>query len=318
MLSLNDFREKQIIFIKNSKDNETKIKFNNDNVVYVKDDKVVDQLSCYKVLAIFIIGDTSFTTVFIKKAIEFGISIFLMKQNFETYATIESRAEGNYLLRNKQYKADNEIYIAKKLVENKLFNQVNLMLKEKYLDKQGGENKKNEIADKIKNVQNEKELLGIEGNFTKFFFGIYFEELKWYKRMPRAKIDEYNLLMDIGYTFLFNYVDSLLRLYGFDVYKGCYHKLFFKRKSLSCDIMEPFRCVIDKQLLKSFRLKQINKKDFKFVNGQYSLDYDKSRKYAEIFLEGILRHKEDIFNYVYDFYRFVMDDNKKFPFWEIK
>lgn len=160
--------------------------------------------------------------------------------------------------------------------------------------------------------------MGIEGSFTKKFFSMYFEELNWYRRMPRAKIDEYNLLLDIGYTFLLNYVDSLLRLYGFDVYKGCYHKLFFKRKSLSCDIVEPFRCIIDKQLLKSFRLKQINKKDFKFANGQYSLEYNKSKKYAGIFLEGILNYKEDIFNYIYEFYRFMMDDAKNFPFWEIK
>jgi CRISPR-associated protein Cas1 len=63
-----------------------------------------------------------------------------------------------------------------------------------------------------------------------------------------------------------------LRLYGFDVYKGFYHKLFFNRKSLASDIMEPFRCVIDKALLKAFNLKQINEKDFKIVDGRYVLE----------------------------------------------
>ncbi|MFH1551544.1 MAG: type V CRISPR-associated endonuclease Cas1 [bacterium] len=318
MLSLNDFREKQILFIHNSADIESKIKFQNDNIIYVKDDKTTDKLSCYKILAIFIIGDISFTTVLIKNAIKFGISIFLMKPNFEVYATIESKADGNFLLRNKQYKASNEFYIAKKLVKNKLFNQFELMLKEKYLDKERCTNKKNEIVEKIKNAKDEKELLGIEGSASKNFFGGYFEELGWRGRSPRTKVDEYNLLLDIGYTFIFNYVDALLRLYGFDVYKGCYHKLFFKRKSLSCDIVEPFRCVIDKQLLKSFRLGQIDKKDFKFINGQYSLNYEKSKKYSEIFLKGILRYKENIFDYVYEYYRFIMDDSRNFPFFEIK
>ncbi|OGF20862.1 CRISPR-associated endonuclease Cas1, partial [Candidatus Falkowbacteria bacterium RBG_13_39_14] len=271
MLSLNDFREKQIIFIDNSKDSETKIKFNNDNIVYVKDEQVSNQLSCYKILAIFIIGDTSLTTVFIKKATEFGISIFFMRQNFFTYASIESKAEGNYLLREKQYKAQNEFFISKRLVENKLANQISLLSKEKIKNKEEFSKLKDEIVSKIEKAKDEKELLGIEGSFTKKFFNLYFEELKWYKRMPRAKVDINNLLLDIGYTFLLNYIDSLLRLYGFDVYKGCYHKLFFKRKSLSCDIIEPFRCVIDKELLKSFRLKKINEKDFKFINGQYSL-----------------------------------------------
>ena len=58
----------------------------------------------------------------------------------------------------------------------------------------------------------------------------------------------------------FNCMDSLLRLYGFDTYKGFYHKLFFQRKSLACDVMEPFRCVIDKQILKAFNLGQIDEK----------------------------------------------------------
>lgn len=81
--------------------------------------------------------------------------------------------------------------------------------------------------------------------------------------------------------------------------------------------MEPFRCIIDKQLLKSFRLKQIYKKDFKFTNGQYSLEYDKSQKYSKIFLDTIMERKEEIFNYVYGFYKFVMDNNKEFPFFAI-
>lgn len=131
MLSLNDFKEKQIIFVQNSRDDETKIKFNNDNIIYLKDDKIINQLSLYKILAIFIIGDNSFTSVFIRKAVEFGISIFLMKPNFETYASIESKAEGNYLLRDKQYHTSNEFYISQSLVKNKLWNQLALIKKDR-------------------------------------------------------------------------------------------------------------------------------------------------------------------------------------------
>lgn len=318
MLSLNDFKEKQILFINNSADIDSKIKFRNDNVLYVKDDENINQLSCYKIIAIFIIGDISFTTVLVRNCVKYGISIFLLNRNLETYASIESKAEGNYLLRDKQYKATNEFLTAKNLVKNKLLNQLILLKKNKDISKVEYDNKKDEIFCKIEKIKNEQELLGIEGNYTKVFFKNYFNELNWYRRMPRAKVDEYNLLLDIGYTFVLNYIDTLLRLYGFDVYKGCYHKLFFKRKSLSCDIVEPFRCIIDKQLLKSFRLGQIDKKDFKFDNGQYFLDYDKSKKYSKIFFDAIVNDKENIFNYVHDFYRFVMDNNKKFPFFEMK
>jgi CRISPR-associated protein Cas1 len=50
------------------------------------------------------------------------------------------------------------------------------------------------------------------------FFTNYFKEIGWNRRSPRAKNDVKNLLMDIGYTYLFHYIEALLRLYGFDNY----------------------------------------------------------------------------------------------------
>ena len=74
-------------------------------------------------------------------------------------------------------------------------------------------------------------LLGVEGNYSKYFFKTYLVPAGWRRRAPRTKEDIPNLLMDIGYTYLFNFIDSLLRLHGFDTYKGYYHKLFFDDKA---------------------------------------------------------------------------------------
>jgi len=152
---------------------------------------------------------------------------------------------------------------------------------------------------------------------AKKFFRSYFEEIGWSRRTPRAKIDVVNFLMDIGYTFLFNYIDTLLRLYGFDTYKGFYHQLFFQRKSLPCDIEEPFRCIIDKQIIKSYNLKQIDENDFQLRQGQYFLPYKNNRKYSKIFLEPINDYKEDMFLYVHNFYKFIQGV-ADFPIFKIK
>jgi CRISPR-associated protein Cas1 len=258
------------------------------------------------------VGDISITSVLIEKCVKYGISLCLLKNNLELYAEIASRAEGNYLLRDKQYKnsPEGELDLAKCVVRNKINNQLVLLRMEKKADAaiKGVEN---EVVAKIETVKDGQELLGIEGNMTKIFFQLYFSDLGWRRRMPRTKFDPYNVLLDIGYTFLFNYVDALLRLYGFDTYKGFYHKLFFQRKSLTCDIVEPLRCIIDRQLLKSFNLKQINERDFKVMSGRYVLEYSKSQKYAEIFLGAITNRKEEIFSYVKDFYRHIMNEEKK-------
>jgi len=318
MLSLPDFKEKQILFIQAEKNIENNIKFSNDNIVYLKDGKVINRMSCYKVFIIFILGDLAITSVLIRNSLKYGISIFLLKNNFELYAAIGTSAEGNYLLRMKQYSCSNELFISKKIVKNKLLNQLILLKNNKKISIKDYQNHKKELSVKVDNVRDNKELLGIEGNLAKNFFSLYFDEIGWYRRMPQTKVDVYNLLMDMGYTFIFNYIDSLLRIYGFDTYKGFYHKLFFQRKSLTCDIVEPFRCIIEKQLLKSYRLNQINEKDFKCYNGRYSLKYDKSQEYAKIFLEAIIKNKEEIFLYVKNFYSFILDDKKDFPIFKIK
>lgn len=318
MLSLPDFQEKQILFVQARKNIENSIKFSNDNIVYLKDGKIVNRMSCHKVFTIFILGDFTITSVLIKNALKYGISIFLLKDNFETYTSIESKAEGNYLLRIKQYNFSKELFLSKQIIKNKTLNQLILLKNNKKISGENYKNRKRELFDKIDNVKENNELLGIEGNTAKEFFKLYFNKLKWYKRMPQTKVDIYNLLMDMGYTFIFNYIDSLLRIYGFDTYKGFYHQLFFQRKSLTCDVVEPFRCIVEKTLLKAYRLGQINEKDFKYYNERYFLKYDKSKEYAKIFLEAILKNKKEIFLYVKKFYGFVLDDKKDFPVFKIK
>lgn len=315
-MSLPDFKEKQILFVDARLGVENRLQFQNDNILYKKDGKNTNRISCFKVFSIFIIGNFSMTSVLVKQCKKYGISLFLLSDNFETYAEINSGLESNFLLRDKQYKFKDDLGIAKRIVENKISNQIVLMNgKRSSIDPEKAFlNAKN----KISKAKDEKELLGIEGNYSKDFFGEYFNRIGWIRRMPRTKFDIDNLLLDMGYTFLFNFVDSLLRLYGFDTYKGFYHKLFFQRKSLSCDIMEPFRCIIDKQLLKSHNLKQINKRDFEYKQGKFQISFDNRQKYCRIFLEAIMNNKDDIFKYVKNFYRFFIIEGEKFPVFSIK
>jgi CRISPR-associated endonuclease Cas1 len=126
------------------------------------------------------------------------------------------------------------------------------------------------------------------------------------------------LLMDIGYTYLFHYIEALLRLYGFDNYYWVYHRTWYQRKSLALDLMEPFRCIVDKTILKAYNLGQINEKDFKFQNWQYILPWENSRKYNKIFFDELLRYKLEMFNFVKEYYKYFMKGRDKFPEFIIK
>lgn len=318
MMSLPDFREKQILFVEAMNGVENCLQFKNDNILYKKDGRNTNKISCFKVFAIFIIGNFTLTSVLIKKCKKYGISLFLLGDNFENYAVINSGLESNYILREKQYKNENELEMAKILVKNKIANQLELLKEKGGVINTDIKKKLEEVDLKIKNIKDEKELLGLEGNYTKNFFGEYFNMIKWIRRMPRTKYDVNNVLLDIGYTLLFNFIDALLRLYGFDTYKGFYHKLFFQRKSLSCDAVEPFRCLIDRQLVKAYNLKQINKNDFAYINGKYMLNFENQKKYLVIFSGVIMENKEDIFTYIKNLYRHFVVDGAEFPVFKVK
>lgn len=319
MLSLPDFKEKQLLFIRTEPGAKNWLKFENDNIVYCKGDQVVNRASCHRVFAVFVVGDCSITSGLMREGKRCGVSLFLLKNNFELYATIGASADGHYILRERQYARtpDQEFALAKLLIKNKIANQSRLLKERKLED--GLLKEKKSTLNSVLEAKTPEVLLGIEGNASRKFFGEYFAVIDWKRRSPRTKQDIPNFLLDIGYTMLFNCMDSLLRLYGFDTFKGFYHKQFFQRKSLSCDMVEPFRCLIDKQLVKSCNLGQIDANDFKFKDGKYSLHYVKSRKYSEIFMEVIMQNREAMYKMVRSLYKATMlEDTTQFSGFKIK
>lgn len=316
MLSLPDFKEKQVLFVRAERGAENKLKFWNDNLRFTKDGKAVDQISCHKLLAVFVLGDLSVTSVVLKKSKHYGISLHFLDHRFNDYASINAQTEGHYLLRQKQYEfpQEREFAFARHLVGNKICNQAALL---KEIDQQDGM-KPESLKAAIERCTDSQELLGIEGGASKQFFDHYFGSLGWKRRLPRTKFDPLNTTLDIGYYYLFNFCDALLRLYGFDTYKGIYHKLFFQRRSLACDVMEPFRCVIDRQVRKSFNLGQFKITDFYERNHQFVLRYDQSTRYGQVFNEAILAQNEAIYSYVRQLYKCFLDNLDDWPTFEFE
>ncbi len=319
MLSVPDFEEKQIIFIESF---DTKnINFENENLVIKEDWRIKNKVSMYKIFTIFLIWETTITSVLIRKFQQFWIILILMKKNLLPYLVVWSETEWNFVLRKKQYEKTEEemLEIAKNLILLKTKNQLNLLklIRDKPDFVKDDIKKISEIISKIDDVSNYESLLWFEWNVSKLFFGNYFWKIWWYKRAPRTKCDIQNLLLDIWYTYLFHFIEALLRLYWFDNYYWVYHRTWYQRKSLALDLMEPFRCVIDKALLKAYNLWQINTKDFRFTNWAYCLDWKNSRKYNKIFFTEIMRYKMEMFKFIKEYYQFFMKGREHFPEFEI-
>ncbi len=319
MLQLPDFDEKQIIFIESF---DTKnINFENENLTIKEEGIIKNKISLFKIFAIFLIWETTITSVLIRKFQEYWITLVMMKKNFTPYLVIWNETEWNYVLRKKQYEKTEEemLEIAKSIIKLKTHNQLELLkaIREKDLNLKWDITKINGIITKIDSVDNYESLLGYEWNVSKLFFTNYFKKIGWYKRAPRTKIDIKNLLLDIWYTYLFHFIEALLRLYGFDNYYWVYHRTWYARKSLALDLMEPFRCIIDKAVLKAYNLWQVNEKEFKFQNWQYILPWENSRKYNAIFFKELLSYKKEMFIFIKEYYKYFMKWRNEFPKFKI-
>jgi CRISPR-associated protein Cas1 len=319
MLSLPDFRKKQIVLCFAGEGQ--KLSFKNDNMIITDfQENIILQATCHRIFAVWLIGGATLTTGILERSKKFGFSINMLSYYFRPYGVWSGVTEGNTVLRKKQYEYTG-FGIARRLVNNKIINQIGLLkgMREKESELKEAITKLNQYAEQALKVDDLQSLLGIEGSATRLFFGWWYADMGWQFRRPRTKCDIINTTLDIGYTFLFNMIECMLNLYGFDLYQGVYHRQFYQRKSLVCDIVEPFRCIIDKQVKRAYSLKQLQEKDFREDRGQFFLKNDKQKEYSKWILPALLEHKEAIFTYVQSYYRCFIRDKpiEEYPMFNI-
>ena len=320
MMSRPDFLYKQIIFYLVTE--KERLFFRGDNLIIEDSKKEVKlQHSCHRAFALFIIGNITLTSVILKKAKAFGFPIFLLNTNFHLDAVIGNCAEGNTLLRRKQYAvADLAPQIARNLIRQKIMNQAALLRKNRPPSR-WDRHAAAALESLAERLPTQRDLLmGKEGAASHLFFKVYFKNIGWQRRAPRCRIDISNLLLDIGYTYLFNFMECLLAMYGFDLYCGVYHTFFYHRKSLVCDMIEPFRCIIDHRLRKAHALSQISENDFFLDRDHWELKYNRQLHYVRLFMKDIMDRKEEMFLFVRRYYLWFMKEeakNEDFPAFKI-
>ena len=274
-----------------------------------EESKTLTKLPFQKILALFIIGHIRITTPLIDKCKKFNVALIVVNQSLRPVFYWANAAEANYLLRQRQYLFSKEdISIAKMLVENKINNQIVALQKTRRTDELTllAVEFCRKCLQKLAVIDQYNGLMGIEGLASKYFFEAFFQDMDWGARKPRIKCDAINATLDIGYTILFNYIECFVRMFGFDPYVGVYHRLWFKRKSLVCDLMEPFRCIVDRAVRTAFNRKQFSEKDFDVIKGEYKLKVQKNSDYCKVFFDALIPYKSEVFKFIQSYYRCFM------------
>lgn len=288
----------------------------------LQDKKVLTKLPFQKILALFVIGHIHISTPLIEKCKKHNVALVILKPSLRPVFYWADSAEANFLVRKRQYEFDkNDISIAKVLVENKIANHLKLLQRTRRKDTliQSAISICEQKMKQAREAQEYNTLMGVEGTAAKTFFAAYFQNAGWRGRRPRVKTDYLNATMDIGYTYLFNFIECFVRMYGFDIYVGVYHRLWFKRKSLVCDLIEPFRCIIDKTIKTAINRKQISEKDYEIHKSEYCLKREMNKDYCKLFFDALVPYKQEIFKYVQSYYRCFMGgkDISQYPKFEI-
>ncbi len=302
MLTAPDFMKKQIIFVFFNEGEKMSVQ--NDNIIVKdKDGKVKLQITCYRIFIIFAVGNCSFTSYVLQRAARFGFFIACMSSGFRLYSVIGFPKDGNTLLKKKQYEMSS-LEMGKRIVYNKIMNQQNELkqIRDKSDSVKEALTGLGAYMESLANADSLQAIMAYEGLAAKLYFRNHFNNALWNGRQPRIKRDYINSTLDVGYTILFAFVDAILQCYGFDTYVGVLHRQFYMRKSLVCDIVEPFRVMIDHQVKKGINLKQIKEDDFACINGQYRLKYDCSPRYVRMFMTPLLEYRDDIFRYINGYY----------------
>ncbi len=176
-----------------------------------------------------------------------------------------------------------------KIVENKIINQANLLKKihsEKY-----------ELVISYVSEITPGDKTNREGHSAK----VYFNEL-FGKRFSRNDDSNINAALNYGYAVLLSTINKEIINNGFLTQMGIHHKNEYNEFNLTCDLMEPFRVLIDyfvyfnqkREFDKEYKLDIVNifNKNYNYMGKKYIL-----KDIIKMYVKNTLDAMEDIGKY---------------------
>jgi len=187
---------------------------------------------------------------------------------------IHSHQAHNGDLKLSQYKAATDpLPVAKVILTEKIMRHIRqIALHDTLLDSET-------VLHKIEQAEDIAALLGIEGAFSRDYFGRYFAlfppSLRPRSRSRQPPLDPVNAMLSYYYTLFYHLIAVRLYAFGFEPSIGFLHKPFRSHFALASDVLEPFRAVINEEVYRLFETQYISAKDFSKKGKGVYLRYEK-------------------------------------------
>ena len=252
-------------------------------VLQVKDkEQLKQEVRLGEICQVNLMGNVQVSTQAVQTLCEAAIPICYFSQGGWFYGITTGLNSKNIFLRRTQFRlADQEWFarsLARRLVAGKIRNQRTMLQRNHVEPRADSLLGMRQMAEQAERAQSLEELLGIEGNAARIYFGEFAGMIKTEEddsdaaeqfrfdfagRNRRPPRDAVNALLSLAYSLLGKDLTIACYAVGFDPYLGFYHQPRFGRPALALDLMEPFRPLIaDSAVLSAINTRMVTPRDF--------------------------------------------------------
>ncbi|NWG12447.1 MAG: CRISPR-associated endonuclease Cas1 [Acidobacteria bacterium] len=244
-------------------------------------DSLKQEIRIGEISQLSLMGNVQMSTQAVQALCGAGRPICYFSQGGWFYGITTGLNVKNVFLRKAQYRlADQEwfaVLLARQLVAGKIRNQ-RTMLQRNHLEPDPPTlQQMKTMAERAEQAEDIQQLLGIEGNAARLYFGAFEGMIKvdakgekpgqfrfdFSRRNRRPPRDAVNAMLSFAYSLLAKECTIACYAVGFDPMLGFYHQPRFGRPALALDLMEPFRpLVADSAVLSAINNRMVRPKDF--------------------------------------------------------
>ncbi len=282
-------------------------------VLQVKEkDSLVQEIRVNEICQVNLMGNVQISTQAVQDLCQAGIPICYFSMGGWFYGVTMGMCTKNVFLRRSQFSMAEQPWfcrrLAKVLVAGKIRNQRTFLLRNHVEPDPITLRELKKMAEAAEESRSLEELLGIEGNAGRLYFGAFSglikvdadEEVPRIFRMDfegrnrRPPRDAVNALLSLGYSMLAKDFTVACYAVGFDPMIGFYHQPRFGRPALALDLMEPFRTlVVDSAVVSAINNKMVTPRDFVCVGQAVALTAEGRKAFYrayELRMDALVTH----------------------------
>ncbi len=255
------------------------VKKDGKRLIIARGTEVLRYISIDSIKQLILMGPVQLTTPARNLCLRYGIDTIFLNRAGAYQGRLIGLQPAYAKLRWEQYKffhnEEKTLIFVREIVRGKIINQRKLLMKRKKVTPATTEMRR--LAEKAAAADSIDIARGLEGRTAALYFGAFDglitnPDFFFKTRNRQPPKDPVNILLSLGYTILFNRIESIIYQTGLDIALGGLHLPERGKPALALDIQEEFRAVIvDTTVLKCINLKILSKDDF--ISNKDTIDY---------------------------------------------